>query len=201
LLNRLAGYDAAIVTEIPGTTRDTLREHLTLEGLPVMIVDTAGLRETNDPIEREGVRRARAEVARADRVLWVADVREPLAAAVAAASAVQGGEGGFTVVANKIDLVDGRPRLSMEHGAPVVYLSALSGAGVELLVTHLKEIAGLGAESAGTFSARGRHLDGLARTRQHPRARRAVRRARARGRALARRTDCARGAHGRAHER
>ena len=69
LLNRLAGYDAAIVTEIPGTTRDPLREHLTLDGLPVTIVDTAGLRETRDPIEREGVRRARLEVARADRLL------------------------------------------------------------------------------------------------------------------------------------
>ena len=85
LLNRLAGYDAAIVTEIPGTTRDPLREHLTLDGLPVTVVDTAGLRETNDPVEREGVRRARLEVARADRVLWVADAREPLAATLAAA--------------------------------------------------------------------------------------------------------------------
>ena len=65
LLNRLAGYDAAIVTEIPGTTRDPLREHLSLDGLPVTVVDTAGLRETNDPIEREGVRRARPRASRA----------------------------------------------------------------------------------------------------------------------------------------
>ena len=165
LLNRLAGYDAAIVTEIPGTTRDPLREHVTLEGLPVTIVDTAGLRETSDPIEREGVRRARAEVARAERLLWVADVREPLPAAVAAARAVQGGEGGLTVVANKIDLVGGRPRVAAEQGVPIVYVSALSGAGIELLVTHLKELAGLGTESAGAFSARRRHLDALARTR------------------------------------
>jgi len=80
LLNRLAGYDAAIVTDIPGTTRDPLREHLTLDGLPVTIVDTAGLRESADPVEREGLRRARVEVRRANRVLWVVDVREPLGA-------------------------------------------------------------------------------------------------------------------------
>jgi tRNA modification GTPase len=167
LLNRLAGYDAAIVTEIPGTTRDTLREHLTLEGLPVTVVDTAGLRETSDPIEREGVRRAHAEVARADRVLWVADAREPLAAAIATARAVLGADAGFTLVANKIDLIGDRPRLVVEEGAPIAYVSALTGAGMDLLVAHLKELAGLGAESAGTFTARRRHLDGLARTRDH----------------------------------
>jgi tRNA modification GTPase len=167
LLNRLAGYDAAIVTEIPGTTRDTLREHLTLDGLPVTIVDTAGLRETSDPIEREGVRRAHVEVARADRVLWVADAREPLDAATASARAVLGGSVGFTIVANKIDLAEGRPQLLDEGGVPIAYLSALTGAGVDLLVAHLKELAGLGAESAGTFTARRRHLDGLARARDH----------------------------------
>ena len=167
LLNRLAGYDAAIVTEIPGTTRDTLREHLTLEGLPITVVDTAGLRETSDPIEREGVRRAHAEVARADRVLWVADAREPLETALATARAVLGGAEGLTLVANKIDLVDGRPRLATQDGVPTAYVSVLTGAGMDLLVTHLKEVAGLGAEGAGTFSARGRHLDALARTRDH----------------------------------
>ncbi|HUL81863.1 MAG TPA: tRNA uridine-5-carboxymethylaminomethyl(34) synthesis GTPase MnmE, partial [Gammaproteobacteria bacterium] len=87
LLNRLAGYDAAIVTDIPGTTRDPLREHLTLDGLPITVVDTAGLRESADPVEREGLRRARIEVGRADRVLYVVDVREPLDAALAAARA------------------------------------------------------------------------------------------------------------------
>jgi tRNA modification GTPase len=167
LLNRLAGYDAAIVTEIPGTTRDPLREHLTLDGLPVTLVDTAGLRDTADPIEREGVRRARLELARADRLLWVADTREPLAAAVAAARAAQGGEAAFTVVANKIDLVPRGPGIASEAGVPVVYLSALTGAGVPLLVEHIKELAGLGAESSGALSARRRHLEALARTKTH----------------------------------
>jgi len=167
LLNRLAGYDAAIVTEIPGTTRDPLREHLTLDGLPVTVVDTAGLRDTTDPIEREGVRRARLEVARADRLLWVADARESLAAAIAAARAAQGGEGAFTIVANKIDLVPREPGTGSEAGAPVVYVSALTGAGIPLLVEHIKQVAGLGAESPGALSARRRHLEGLERTREH----------------------------------
>jgi len=166
LLNRLAGYDAAIVTEIPGTTRDPLREHVTLDGLPVTIVDTAGLRDTNDPVEREGVRRARLEVSRADRLLWIADAREPLRAAIAAAR-VAAGDTALTVVANKIDLAGIDPRDEVEDGVTVIYASALTGAGVELLVAHLKQIAGVGADSAGAFSARRRHLDALARTRNH----------------------------------
>jgi tRNA modification GTPase len=163
LLNRLAGYDAAIVTEIPGTTRDPLREQLTLDGLPVTVVDTAGLRETNDPIEREGVRRARIEVARADRLLWVADVREPLEATVAAARAAHAG-GSLTIVANKIDLAGIEPRATEEQGAAIIYVSALTGQGIDLLVAHLKAAAGLTSETAGTFSARRRHLDALERT-------------------------------------
>ena len=165
LLNRLAGYDAAIVTEIPGTTRDPLREHLSLDGLPVTVVDTAGLRETNDPVEREGVRRARLEVARADRLLWVADVREPLGATLAAAGAAQGGSGAVTIVANKIDLADLPPQIRVEKGTPVVQLSALTGAGIDLLVAHLKQSAGVVGEPSGALSARRRHLDALERAR------------------------------------
>jgi tRNA modification GTPase len=167
LLNRLAGYDAAIVTEIPGTTRDPLREHLTLDGLPVTVVDTAGMRETDDPVEREGVRRARLEVARADRLLWVADVRLPLPQAIAEARAATAAATQCTVVANKIDLAALEPRVGVEQGVTVVYASALTGAGVDLLVAHLKQVAGLGADAAGSFSARRRHLDALARTRGH----------------------------------
>src|SRR5690606_27321860 len=106
LLNRLAGYDAAIVTDIPGTTRDPLREHLSLDGLPITVIDTAGLRESADPVERQGVARARTEVGRADRVLWVADAREPLEEALAAARAAVGEGTPFTLIRNKVDLVD-----------------------------------------------------------------------------------------------
>ncbi len=165
LLNTLAGYDAAIVTAIPGTTRDPLREHLSLDGLPVTVVDTAGLRDTSDPVEVEGVRRARLEVARADRLLWVADVREPLASSLAAARAAQAGAGALTVVANKIDLVGSAPQVRSEQGTEIVYVSALTGAGIDLLVARLKEAAGVTTETAGTFSARRRHVDALERTR------------------------------------
>ncbi|HEY3516014.1 MAG TPA: tRNA uridine-5-carboxymethylaminomethyl(34) synthesis GTPase MnmE [Gammaproteobacteria bacterium] len=165
LLNRLAGYDAAIVTEIPGTTRDPLREHLSLDGLPVTVVDTAGLRDTTDPIEREGVRRTRLEVARADRLLWVADVREPLGATLAAAGAAQGGNAEVTIVANKIDLAGLPPQMRVEKGTPVVQISALTGAGLDLLVAHLKQAAGIVGEPSGTFSARRRHVEALERTR------------------------------------
>ena len=75
LLNRLAGYDAAIVTAVPGTTRDVLRERIDIDGLPLHVLDTAGLRDSDDVVEREGVRRAAAEMSRADRVLFVIDTR------------------------------------------------------------------------------------------------------------------------------
>jgi tRNA modification GTPase len=178
LLNRLAGYDAAIVTDIPGTTRDPLREHLTLDGLPITIVDTAGLRESGDPVEQEGLRRARVEVGRADRVLWVVDVREPLDAALAAARA-NVGDVPFTLLRNKIDLAadapaarapdrSSRASAAGEAGAaatPVLAISALTGAGIDALIAHLHSVAGYNAAAPGTFSARRRHLASLERTR------------------------------------
>ncbi len=128
LLNRLAGYDAAIVTDIPGTTRDPLREHLSLGGLPVNVIDTAGLREAGDPVEQEGLRRARMEIGRADRILWVADARDPLASVIAAARAAAG-DVPVTVVRNKIDLIDALATSADNGGVPVVSLSALTGLG------------------------------------------------------------------------
>lgn len=170
LLNRLAGYDAAIVTDIPGTTRDPLREHVSLGGLPITIVDTAGLRESADPVEQEGLRRARKEVGRADRVLWVADVREPVGGALAAARAVVGADTPLTLVRNKIDLLNASAAALERDGVPVIELSALTGAGVDELVTHLKSVAGWTSEVAGTFSARRRHLDSLDQVRRALRA-------------------------------
>src|SRR6185295_3726439 len=73
LLNRLAGYEAAIVTDIPGTTRDVLRERIHIDGMPLHVADTAGLRDNADVVEEEGIRRARAEMTRADRILYVID--------------------------------------------------------------------------------------------------------------------------------
>ena len=167
LLNRLAGEDIAIVTELPGTTRDLLRQQVHLDGLPVNVIDTAGLRAAADIVEEEGIRRAKVEMQRADRVLYVMD-----------AAAAGTGEPGdlpaqqaelppgvpVTWVVNKIDLL-GLPAgiATDEQGATRIFLSARSGDGLDLLRDHLKTVAGYGSVETGAFSARRRHLDALSR--------------------------------------
>jgi tRNA modification GTPase len=165
LLNDLAGTDSAIVTEVPGTTRDTIRETIELGGITITLTDMAGLRETSDPIEGEGVRRAEAEIARADHVLWVADIRDGIEAAEAAARRVAG-ERPFALILNKIDLIDGKPN-QFDAGMPVLALSAKTGAGVDALRAHLAHVAGLDDDSGGVFSARRRQVEALAAVRRH----------------------------------
>lgn len=158
LLNALAGYDAAIVTEIPGTTRDLLRERIHVDGLPIHVVDTAGLRESDDVIEIEGLRRARMEISRADLVLYVVDATRGLppseAVALPAGTAT-------LVVWNKIDLPDAQPVPALEE-RPAMPVSALTGSGLPELREQLKAAAGYQSD-AGAWSARRRHLDALAR--------------------------------------
>ncbi|HEU0224968.1 MAG TPA: tRNA uridine-5-carboxymethylaminomethyl(34) synthesis GTPase MnmE [Steroidobacteraceae bacterium] len=154
LLNALAGHDAAIVTGIPGTTRDVLRERIAVDGLPIHVADTAGLRESPDAIEAEGMRRARAEMARADLLLYVVD-----AAAGAAPGELESLPPGppAMVVWNKTDLVP------VPAGASGIGVSALTGAGLDALRGKLKAAAGYREAGAGAYSARRRHLDALAR--------------------------------------
>jgi len=163
LLNRLAGYEAAIVTPIPGTTRDSLKEHIVLDGLPITVVDTAGLRESADVVEAEGIRRSHAAVGRADRLLWVVDVTEPLEHACAQLAAAFADPPPTTIVQNKVDLVDAPAAISSHGGWPVVRVSALTGAGLELLTAHLKDVAGLVEGTGGALGARTRHVDALTR--------------------------------------
>jgi tRNA modification GTPase len=167
LLNRLAGYDAAIVTPVPGTTRDVLRERIEIDGLPLHVLDTAGLRESPDEVEAEGIRRAHRELTRADRVLFVVDASDE--AAVANVEVDLAGlptDAPRTVVLNKIDRIGGEPRV--ERGDPVrIHLSAASGAGLELLRTHLKDCVGFHPAGTGVLSARARHLEALRRARAH----------------------------------
>ena len=167
LLNRLAGYDAAIVTPVPGTTRDVLRERIEIDGLPLHVLDTAGLRESPDEVEAEGIRRAHRELARADRVLFVVDAADAAAVAGAAADlAALPSDAPRTVVLNKIDRVGGEPRI--EAGDPVrVQLSAATGAGLDLLRGHLKDCVGFHPAGTGVLSARARHLEALRRARAH----------------------------------
>ncbi len=161
LLNRLAGRDAAIVTNIPGTTRDLLHEQITLDGLPLHIIDTAGLRESHDPVEIEGVRRARAELAQADRVLLLIDDCYGLSGEEEKILASLPPELGVTLLFNKCDLsanAPGKYSHTGYQGYPALRLSAATGAGIETLVTHLQDIAGYRAQEGGQFLARRRHL-------------------------------------------
>ena len=176
LLNRLAGDEVAIVTDVPGTTRDVLRQQVHLDGLPLNLVDTAGLRATVDVVEVEGVRRARNEMARADRVLYIVDAAGSLAAAGAGdthstawAQDLEQLPAGIpvTVVFNKIDLTGSPARLDEVSAPPRVFLSARTGAGLDLLRTHLKAAVGYRETESGALAARRRHLDALNRARQH----------------------------------
>ena len=165
LLNRLAGYDAAIVTPLPGTTRDVLRERIQIDGMPLHVLDTAGLREAGDPIEEEGIRRAHAEMTRADRLLFVVDaVADPGATAFAEERA-RLPQVPVTLVLNKCDLAAAIPLADTLSGPPRITLSALTGQGIDTLRAHLKSCMGYHTLDAGTVSARRRHLDALARAR------------------------------------
>ena len=164
LLNALAGRDRAIVTPIAGTTRDVLRESVAIDGIALELADTAGLRDTEDEVEREGVRRAQGELASADVVLLVTEQahhQQDLALLADLAHATT-----RLVVVNKIDR-DGQPP-SVEHrdGIATLWLSARSGLGLDALREELKRLAGQGG-GEGAFSARRRHVDALKRVERH----------------------------------
>jgi len=167
LMNALAGHDAAIVTAIPGTTRDVLRERIDIDGLPITLLDTAGLRDSPDVVEAEGIRRAQHAIARADRVLYVVDGADPAARAVLPRDlAALPAEVPVTVVVNKSDLAACAPPPAAGSG-PAVSISALTGAGLAELRAHLKHAAGYRPAEAGVFSARRRHLEALGRAGTH----------------------------------
>lgn len=157
LLNLLSGQEAAIVTEVAGTTRDILREQIDVDGLAVELVDTAGLRNDPDRIEAEGIRRARAALERADAALWIQDAtdteqrqREALPVELP-----------VTVVHNKIDLSGDAPGLRDGE----VWLSAETGEGIDALRKRIRELAGY--EGEGTFTARRRHVRALQEAAAH----------------------------------
>jgi len=167
LLNRLAGYDAAIVTPVPGTTRDVVRERIHLDGMPLHVLDTAGLRQGGDVVEEEGIRRAQAEMQRADRVLFVIDVLEdPQGAAVREERARLPADVPVTLVFNKCDLAVGLPVADEVGGPPRFMISALTGAGLPELRDHLKACMGYQSVDGGAISARKRHLEALSFARE-----------------------------------
>ncbi|WP_339799379.1 tRNA uridine-5-carboxymethylaminomethyl(34) synthesis GTPase MnmE [uncultured Marinobacter sp.] len=169
LLNALAGREAAIVTAIEGTTRDVLREHIHIDGMPLHIIDTAGLRDSPDEVEQIGIARAWEEIRQADRILLMVDATTttetspheiwpdfidqlPEKAPV-------------TVIRNKVDLSGEQPGLddSQNLPAPVIRLAARSSEGLDTLRSHLKQCMGFATTTEGGFLARRRHLDALAR--------------------------------------
>jgi len=170
LLNRLTGQETAIVTHLPGTTRDVLRERISVDGMPLHVIDTAGLRKAGDEAEAEGIRRARREIGDADMILLVTDATDPgqekpdedIMGSLPAGVPV-------TMIRNKIDLTGERPgRREGKDGTPaVICLSALLGSGIDDLRRHLAEAVGYQPSAEGALSARRRHLDALARARAH----------------------------------
>jgi tRNA modification GTPase len=164
LLNALSGQESAIVTEIPGTTRDVLREQIEIDGIPVHLADTAGIRETTDRIEVEGVRRARAVLESADIVLLVEDAsvvpdgKQDLAAELPAHVR-------YIRIGNKTDLLDAadRSRVTRAAAGPDVWISAKTGWGIDDLKTRILEDLGAADQAEGSFSARRRHIEALKR--------------------------------------
>ena len=171
LLNALAGRDAAIVTDIAGTTRDVLREHIHIDGMPLHIIDTAGLREASDEVERIGIERAWQEIDQADRVLFMVDStttnetnpeklwpefieRLPKNIPV-------------TVIRNKADLTGEPLGYSEQNGYCLIQLSARTGEGITLLRDHLKQVMGFTSSTEGGFLARRRHLQALEKAAEH----------------------------------
>ena len=173
LLNRLAGYDAAIVTPIAGTTRDVVRERIHLDGMPLHVLDTAGLRAGGDVVEAEGVRRAHAEMQRADRVLFVIDAAEDQTAAAFREQCAQlPVDVPVTLVFNKCDLAGAAPSAAdpageLAGGPPSLRVSALTGEGLAALRAHLAAEMGYQSVDSGVISARRRHLEALAQAQAH----------------------------------
>ncbi len=160
LLNQLAGQDSAIVTEIAGTTRDILREHIQIDGLPLHIIDTAGLRESDDIVEQEGVKRAKQMIDKADRVLFVIDVNDEEKNTDEILLDAIPKNIGVTAVYNKIDKNKQTAKIT-EDNKTKIYLSAKTGDGIDILKQHLKQCMGYQQKNEGQFIARRRHLDAI----------------------------------------
>ncbi|MBK8816587.1 MAG: tRNA uridine-5-carboxymethylaminomethyl(34) synthesis GTPase MnmE [Methylococcaceae bacterium] len=158
LLNALAGHEAAIVTDIAGTTRDVLKERIQIDGMPLHIIDTAGLRESANRVEQEGIRRAQEEIRKADKVLLLIDIRDSDTQLLD--SYIPEGMD-ITTIKNKIDLLNKEPEIKNTESGTQIYLSVKTGAGMNLLIQHLKESVGYNNTGENIFIARTRHLEAL----------------------------------------
>jgi len=168
LLNALSGQESAIVTEIPGTTRDVLKEQIDLDGIPVHVADTAGIRETSDRIEAEGVRRARQALQAADIILLIEDAGSGQASAAELQAELPEGVKWIRVM-NKMDLLESDDRIGRQKqsDAGQVWISAQTGEGIDELKKKIREAVGAADHAEGSFSARQRHIDALNRVGRH----------------------------------
>jgi len=165
LLNALSGKDSAIVTDIEGTTRDVLSEHIHIDGMPLHIIDTAGLRDAADKVEQIGIERAWQEIEQADRVLLMVDAGED----INIDPRTHWPEFferlpdniGLTIIKNKADIKNIAAGIAEEEQTPTITLSAKTGDGVSTLKEHLKEIMGYQGGTEGGFMARRRHITAL----------------------------------------
>lgn len=164
LLNCLSGEDSAIVTDIPGTTRDTLREMINIDGMPIHIIDTAGLRETTETVEQEGIRRAWTAIESADLVLLVSDATKTfdmnLLTKISDTLPI-------LIIRNKIDLIGEKPTTTKMDKHTCIHVSAKHADGIDLLKKQLKQFAGYNDHGEGSFVARRRHLSAIDKTLQH----------------------------------
>ncbi|MGH8557544.1 MAG: tRNA uridine-5-carboxymethylaminomethyl(34) synthesis GTPase MnmE [Methylococcales bacterium] len=160
LLNALTKKDSAIVACHPGTTRDVLRETIQIDGIPVHVIDTAGLRHSEDFVEQEGIRKAREEIKQADRILWMSDASNP-EPEWTDIDPILSSRVNVTKILNKIDLIDELPNLRVTNQGTEILLSVKSGAGMNLLHQHLKDSMGYNEQIEDVFIARQRHIDAL----------------------------------------
>jgi tRNA modification GTPase len=186
LLNALSGKEVAIVTDIPGTTRDVLRDYVLIDGMPMHIIDTAGLRESEDVVEQEGIRRAYLEIEKADLVLYVdicdyncvapentpplslkIEMNPPAGLSGVWAFAELKKNNKILFIRNKIDLSQEPPSVTSTNNLTTISLSAKSTAGLDLLKQEIKKLVGFDSSDQGVYLARRRHLDALARAEKH----------------------------------
>ncbi|MDH5231920.1 MAG: tRNA uridine-5-carboxymethylaminomethyl(34) synthesis GTPase MnmE [Gammaproteobacteria bacterium] len=164
LLNALSETDSAIVTDIAGTTRDILRESIQIDGMPLHIVDTAGLRDATDAVEQEGVRRALLQAEKADHIILLIDEQDQVERTLQELESRLPANNQYTVVLNKCDLVNKTPSELQINNHQAIRLSAHTGQGLAILKNHLKKIMGFQEGAESQFMARRRHLDALQRS-------------------------------------
>jgi tRNA modification GTPase len=169
LLNRLSGSDSAIVTNVPGTTRDVIKEYIQLDGMPLHIIDTAGIRDTDDVVEQEGVRRAKHELTKADKILLMVDELESDSALDIQLEEFSSYAVDVVIIRNKIDLSGKEPNDFDEqyNGQDQIGLSVKNNKGIDKLKCYLKESAGFRSENEDVFMARKRHITAIKQAKEY----------------------------------